>query len=399
VNDFILTGFESFGRQGMAAHSINTGRIVWRAFHQGAANEMLNDVTTRILGQRPATNLSLDDNKQTLPGQVAWDAQSNTVFYVSTAQTGTDPVNQSPLFSTTIHARDTETGISRWQYQIAPQAGLAVSTTGEIILLNMEDETGLLPVLVYFANNGFVYTLERASGQFIKAEQFAEASNWAELINPETGMPVLIEDEDEGIGKTICPSSLGARSHQPSAYNPRTNLFYIQPHQTCMQFTEVEMEIDSENAMTLNSLEIIQLPLPQQTQIEMSLVPAQGVSNTGTANLGSVAAWDMNNNSQRWTIDEAWPVMSGLLTTAGDVVYYGTLDGYIKAVDAKTGAYLWHFRAPSGITGNFVTWEYKSKQYLAVVSGSADSASLLAGDETKEIPIQGGGSLLVFSLP
>jgi lanthanide-dependent methanol dehydrogenase len=70
-----------------------------------------------------------------------------------------------------------------------------------------------------------------------------------------------------------------------------------------------------------------------------------------------------------WSNREPFAVASGLLTTAGGVVFYGTLEGYLKAVDAKSGKDLYKFKTPSGIIGNVMTYEHRGKQYVAVLSG------------------------------
>jgi len=395
VKDYVLSGFESFGEVGLSAHSIDTGRVVWRAFNQGNAAETLTAADSRYYGVRPATNF-IDRTSTTIPGQIAWDEQLNLIFYVSTSQVSKDPVNQSILYSTTVNARDADTGYVRWQYQIAPDQGLPFHTTGELILFNIEEEgSGVVPAIVYFANNGFLYVFERSSGKFLKAEPFADSQNWAEIINPENGRPVETEIDAEGFDRIFCPASIGARSHQPSAYSPRTNLFYVQPHKACMKYEKVPVKA----ATNRNPLNLLQNTLVPQTRIEKHLLAAGMVANNGNINLGSVAAWDISTGKDRWVLQERWPVMSGVLVTAGDVLFYGTLDGYVKAVDAKTGAYLWHFKAPSGVTGSFSTWEYKDKQYVAVMAGSADAEALLDSDVSLDIPVRRGGSLLVFSLP
>ena len=85
--------------------------------------------------------------------------------------------------------------------------------------------------------------------------------------------------------------------------------------------------------------------------------------------MGNFIAWDADKGKIVWNIPEQWSVWSGVLTTAGDVVFYGTLDSYAKAIDAESGKLLWKFKTPSGIIGNFHTWVHKGKQYIGILSG------------------------------
>ena len=85
--------------------------------------------------------------------------------------------------------------------------------------------------------------------------------------------------------------------------------------------------------------------------------------------MGNFIAWDANKGKIVWSLPEQFSVWSGALATAGGIVFYGTLEGYLKAVDAKTGKELYKFKTPSGIIGNVTTYEHKGKQYVAVLSG------------------------------
>ena len=89
----------------------------------------------------------------------------------------------------------------------------------------------------------------------------------------------------------------------------------------------------------------------------------------GDDHLGNFIAWDATTGKIKWSLPEPFSVWSGALATAGNVVFYGTLEGYLKAVDAETGKELYKFKTPSGIIGNVNTYEYDGKQYVAVLSG------------------------------
>lgn len=134
----------------------------------------------------------------------------------------------------------------------------------------------------------------------------------------------------------------------------------------------------------------------------------------GETNLGRFAAWDATTGKVAWEVKEPFSVWSGALATAGDVVFYGTMEGYLKAVDAKTGKELYKFKTPSGIIGNINTYTYNGKQYVAVLSGVGGWAAIgmaagLTGDQEGLGAVGAyralsnytnlGGSLTVFEVP
>jgi glucose dehydrogenase len=146
----------------------------------------------------------------------------------------------------------------------------------------------------------------------------------------------------------------------------------------------------------------------------LSMFPAGRVTGDGTNNLGNFIAWDATTGKIKWSISEPFSAWSGALATAGDVVFYGTLEGYLKAVDAKSGKELYRFKTPSGIIGNVNTYTYNGKQYVAVLSGIGGWAGIgmaagLEGDteglgavgayKSLDKYTQLGGTMTVFALP
>ena len=194
----------------------------------------------------------------------------------------------------------------------------------------------------------------------------------------------------------ICPASPGGKDWQPSAYSPRTHLLYL-PHQNLCQ---------DEEAMQTGYI----AGTPYVGAI-LKIKPGPG------GRRGRVTAWDPAAAKARWVIDEDLPVWSGALATAGDVVFYGTMDGWFKAVDAKNGATLWKFKTESGVIGQPISYRGPDgKQYVAVYSGIGGWAGAIvsspidARDKTaalgfvnamQDLPLQtkAGGTLYVFALP
>ena len=396
VRNYLIAGFNTLGRSGITAYNINTGKQVWRAFNSGTDADTRVDAQTRFIGGRSLDTVSAVtgrfDNDQTTPGSAtglaAWDPQQNLIYYAGTTPLSRDTVTGRSLYAMTLFARDVETGRAKWIYRLTPDEGSYYRDPGEMILADITQEGEQLPAVVHFSSDGFVYIINRISGELIQAVKFDPSVNWASAINLDTGVPVRYEEEGN-TRDVVCPSPIGARGEQPASFSPRTGLFYVPVRHTCMGYRLVTGASNQDlNGGTQST-----------PQVETFLLPAGTVLKDGTAHMGMLVAWDVTNTRPVWSVPEQWPVMSGVLATAGDVVFYGTLDGYLKAVDARTGKYLWQFRVPSGVIGDISTWSYKDKQFIGVLSGSGDTSALLGGDETLNVPVRKGGVFTAFSLP
>jgi len=215
-------------------------------------------------------------------------------------------------------------------------------------------------LLTHFDRNGFGYTLDRATGELLVAEKFDPAVNWATHVDMETGRPQVVAEysthqNGEDVNSTnICPAALGSKDQQPAAYSPDTGLFYVPTNHVCMDYEPFEVEYTAGQPYVGATL---------------SMFPAGRVTEDGTDNLGNFIAWDGATGEIKWSKPEPFSVWSGALATAGNVVFYGTLEGYLKAVHAETGEELYRFKTPSGIIGNVTTWEHDGKQYVGVLSG------------------------------
>ena len=194
--------------------------------------------------------------------------------------------------------------------------------------------------------------------------------------------------------KGVCPAALGSKDEQPSSFSPKTGLFYVPTNHVCMDYEPFKVSYT---------------PGQPYVGATLSMYPAPGGSN-----MGNFIAWDATKGKIVWSDPEQFSVWSGAMATAGNIVFYGTLEGYLKAVDAKTGKELYKFKTPSGIIGNVMTYEHKGKQYVAVLSGVGGWAGigLAAGltDPNAGLGAVGGyaalnnytalgGTLTVFALP
>jgi PQQ-dependent dehydrogenase (methanol/ethanol family) len=285
-----------------------------------------------------------------------------------------------------IWARDADTGMARWVYQMTPHDEWDYDGTGEMVLVDQKIKGKTRKTLVHLDRNGFGYTLDRVSGELLVAEKFDQSVNWATHVDMKTGRPHVVSrysteanGEDENT-EGICPAALGSKNQQPVAYSPRTKLFYIPGNHLCMDYEPFEVEYVSGQPYVGATL---------------SMRPAGRDVLTGkqdeSTNLGQFTAWDASVGKIIWSVKEPFSVWSGALTTASDLVFYGTLEGFLKVRDAKTGKQLYKFKTPSGIVGNVNTWKYNGKQYIGVLSGIGGWAGIGIATNVCETDADHGG--------
>ncbi|MGH8535724.1 MAG: methanol/ethanol family PQQ-dependent dehydrogenase [Gammaproteobacteria bacterium] len=420
IKDKVITGISGgeFGVQGfLAAYNIKDGKLAWKAYSVGPDDQLLVDPEkTTELGKPIGKDSSLKTWKGdqwktgggTTWGWYAYDKELNLVYYGSGNPGTWNPVVRpgDNKWSMTIWARDVDTGLAKWVYQMTPHDEWDYDGVNEMILADIKVKGEDRKALVHFDRNGFAYTLDRVTGDLLVAEKYDPAVNWATHVDMKTGRPQGVarystHKNGEDVNTTnICPAALGTKDQQPAAFSPRTGLFYVPTNHVCMDYEPVSGGEYTAGQPYVNAV--------------LNMFPAGKVTGDGTNNLGNFIAWDAGTGKIKWSIPERFSVWSGALATAGDVVFYGTLDGYIKCIDAKSGKELWKFKTPSGIIGNLNTWTHKDKQYVGVLSGVGGWAGIgmAAGliEDTEGLGAVGaykglnsytrlGGVLSVFSLP
>jgi len=412
--DRVLVGISGgeFGVRGhVTAYNLRDGSLAWRAFSTGPDNEMLIDPQrTTHMGQPVGPNSSLQSwqgDQWRIGGGTTWgwysyDPQLNLVYYGTGNPSTWNPVQRpgDNKWSMTIFARDANTGMARWVYQMTPHDEWDFDGVNEMILADLNVRGQQTRALVHFDRNGFAYTLNRENGQLLVAEKYDPAVNWATRVNMQTGRPEVVREfstrqggEDRNT-QNICPAALGTKDQQPAAFSPRTNLFYVPTNHVCMDYEPFRVSYTAGQPYVGATL---------------SMYPPRGEQN-----MGNFIAWDAAQGRIVWSRPERFSVWSGALATAGDIVFYGTLEGYLKAVDIRDGRELFSYRTPSGIIGNINTYMHGGRQYVAVLSGIGGWAGIgmaagLQGDQeglgavgayrSLQNYTQLGGVLTVFALP
>ena len=419
VKDKVLIGI-SGGEFGVPCHvtayNLSDGKMAWRAYSSGPDSQILVDPQkTTELGKPVGADSSLktwQGDQWKIGGGCTWgwisyDPQLNLIYYGSGNPSTWNP-KQRPgdnKWSMTIFARDPDNGMAKWVYQMTPHDEWDYDGVNEMILADVDVGGTTHKALVHFDRNGFAYTLDRANGALLVAEKYDPTVNWATKVdmdkNSKTyGRPLVVsqysteQNGEDKNSKGVCPAALGSKDEQPAAYSPDTKLFYVPTNHVCMDYEPFRVAYTAGQPYVGATLSMYPPP--------------------GTKNMGNFIAWDAGKGRIVWSVPELFSVWSGALATAGGVVFYGTLEGYLKAVDAKTGKELYKFKTPSGIIGNVTTYEHRGKQYIAILSGVGGWAGigLAAGltDPQAGLGAVGGyaglrdytslgGQLTVFALP
>jgi len=390
VKNVVITGISGgeFGVRGrVTAFDANDGHELWRAYSTGP------DADVKISGTPNANYPSMQgkdlgvstwqgDEWQrgggTTWGWYSYDPTLN-LFYYGSGNPGTWNPDQRPgdnKWSMSIWARNPETGEVKWVYQMTPHDAWDYDGVNEMVLFDTKDGKKLL---VHFDRNGFGYTLDRTNGKVLVANPYGPV-NWAKSIDLTTGRP--IEDASKrttakGNTEGICPAAIGFKDQQPSAYSPKTGWSYVPTNNICMDYEGVEVKYAAGQ--------------PYVGAI-VRMFPGPG------GNRGAFLAWDPVTGKIMWSDKENLAAYGGALATAGDIVFYGTMEGWLKAVDQKTGKLLWEYKTPSGIIGNPMTYVGPDgKQYVAVLSGIGGWAGIgVAAGIGAEDPTAGLGALGAF---
>jgi len=369
VKDKVYVGISGgeFGVQGrLTAYNLKDGSVAWNARSVGPDDQLLVDPNkTTNMGKPIGANSSLstwEGDQWKTGGGTTWgwysyDPATNLIYYGTGNPSTWNPVQRpgDNKWSMTIFARDADTGMAKWVYQMTPHDEWDYDGVNEMILADIDVKGKPVKALVHFDRNGFGYTLNRETGELLVAEKFDPAVNWASHVDMQTGRPQVVPQYSTGHNgedknsRNICPAALGSKDQQPAAFSPRTKMFYVPTNHVCMDYEPFKVSYTAGQPYVGATL---------------SMYPPKGDNN-----LGNFIAWDAGTGKIAWSLPETFSVWSGALATAGDVVFYGTLDGYLKAVDAKTGKELYKYKTPSGIIGNVNTYTHNGKQYIAVYSG------------------------------
>lgn len=414
VGDMVLVGNSGaeFGARGwIAGLNISDGSIAWRAYSTGPDKDVLIEPDTfkPFYPQYRGTDLGLHSypgdkwkiGGGTVWGWISYDPEQNLIFH---GTSNPSPWNhlQRPgdnVWTNGVFAREPATGKAHWFYQYSPHDLWDHSGVNENIVLDLPWKGRVRKVIIRPERNGYMYVLDRTTGEVLAADPYV-ANTVSNGIDLKTGRlrhkPEMVPQPGKVV-RNVCPNAPGAKDWSPSAFSKVTGLLYVPHNNLCMDWLPGK-------ANYIRGTPYI--------GVTPRFFPGPG------GNAGEFMAWDPVGRRKVWTIKERWPVWSGAAVTAAGVVFYGNLEGWFKAVDARTGKLLWQFQTGSGIIGQPTTFRGPDgRQYVAILSGIGGwiggmvSHNLDPRDPTaakgwgnmtaelKKVTNKGAGTLFVFALP
>lgn len=287
------------------------------------------------------------------------------------------------LYTSSQLAIDPGEGEIIWHYQHTPNDTWDFSGNNEFILFDYLQREETIPATAHADKNGFFYIVDRRNGKLLLAEPFVKGINWAQKIdlttgrpveNPEKRPPLPASGQHKGKSVFISPPFLGAKSWSPMAYSQQTGWFYIPANEWAMDMWS-ELPVDYAAGFAYLGMGFKLKRLFKE-------------------HIGVLKAFDPQQGTVVWAHHEPYPLWSGVLATAGNLVFFGTLDGYLKALDAQTGQVLWKFQTGSGIVAPPISWEMAGEQYISVVSGIGGAVSFWGPTLVKSMRNFNAGSML-----
>jgi lanthanide-dependent methanol dehydrogenase len=403
------SGGEMGVRGWIAALDEETGKLDWKAFNTGPDKDVLIGPQFKPfyasdrgadLGVRSWPPEAWKIGGGTVWGWVNYDADLDMIIH-GVANPGPWNAEQRPgdnKWTAGIFARDPATGAARWYYQYNPHDTHDYDGINEQLLLDMPFDGKMRKVLIHPDRNGYVYVIDRASGQVLSADPYAPV-NTSRGVDLKTGDLIVNPDKSTKQGtetRDICPTASGAKDWNPSSFSPATGLLYIPHENMCMDWTSQKVSY------------IVGTPY---VGADVHMKPGPG------GHRGALTAWDPVNRRPAWIVKESFPVWSGTVATAGGLVFYGTMDGWFKAVDARSGQLLWKYKVDSGVIDQPISYRGPDgHQYIAVLSGVGGWAGVIVSgpvdprdgsaalgmiEVVSDLPkyTTAGGTLYVFTLP
>ena len=385
VKNLAIIGFgggEYGARGSLQAYDIKTGKLVWRTWTVPGPEEPNNDTWKGDSWQHGGGVAWLVGSYDPKTNTVFWGTSNPSPWNSAVRSTGNGDYGKlTNLYTASTVAFDADTGRIKWWVQGTPEDAWDFDGVNELVLADLPVGGNNTPVYMKADRNGFFYVVNRETGKIVSAEKFVPTT-WANKIDIATGKPDEVADKRPGPGhpaQGICPNLIGGKNWQPMAYNPNTRLVYIPSNNMCMDWSVSDVTYHR-GVFYLGG--------------EFPPHPGPG------GYLGELIAWDPVAKKEVWGVKSDLPFNGGVLTTAGDLTFWGDLHGFFHAYDAKTGAELWKVQLGSGIGAGPISYSVDGKQYVAVVVGRTASIPAFLGNMghllTDASPE--GGALFVFTV-
>jgi len=402
VGDLVITGNSGgeFGIVGsVQARNVENGDLVWERpvieGHMGTLNGEESTMTGTLNASWPGDMWKTGGGATWLGG--SYDEDTDTLVFgtgnpapwnshLRNAGTPTEGNTGDNLYAASRLGLDPATGEIKWHYQTTPREGWDYDGVNEVV--SYTDRAGNMRYATA-DRNGFFYVLNREDGAFVDAYPFVKDISWASDIGDD-GRPIFVEDNRPGDptasadgkkGDVVfsSPGFLGGKNWMPMAFSQRTGNFYVPSNEWGMDIWNEPITY-KKGAAYLGS--------------------GFTIKPNYEDHIGSLKAIDPDTGEWKWEYKNDAPLWSGVMTTAGGLVFFGTPEGKFLALDDETGDVLWSFQTGSGIVGQPITWDQDGEQYVSIISGWGGAVPLWGGEVAKKVNyLNQGGTLWTFRLP
>lgn len=386
VRDKVLigNGGADLGVRGyLSAYNAKSGDLDWRFYTAPNPSKQPDNAASDAIFKTLANDTWGDEGAWQTDGGggTVWDSivyddvHDQIIFGVGNASPWNwmhrDPSGGDNLFVSSIVAVDADTGAYRWHFQTTPGDSWDYTATQSIILANLGlgDSSAPRRVVMQAPKNGFFYVLDAKTGEFLSGDPFI-AQNWTEGLD-ENGRPnIKVSAREINIPFLQLPGPLGAHNWHPMAFNPDHGLAYI-PAQEISQAYGADPQITDKPSVWNTGMDLT-IGLPLEPPTFMLAAYKAGAK-------GKLIAWDPIKQAPRWTVEHPSTWNGGVLSTAGDLVFQGRLDGEFIAYDARDGKRLWSQQTNAGVASGPISYSIDGEQYVTVTTGWGSIYALFSG--------------------
>jgi len=372
IKDMVLVGSSGaeLGVRGyVTAYDVKTGEQKWRKYATGPDEDVgIGDDFNKAnphYGQKGLGTGTWEGDAWKIGGGTNWgwyayDPDINLFYYGSGNPA---PWNETMRpgdnkWTMTIWGRDADTGEAKFGYQKTPHDEWDYAGVNVMMLSEQKDKTGKMrKLLTHPDRNGIVYTLDRENGDLISANKLDDTVNWVKTVDLKTGLPIRDPEFSTRMdhkSTEICPSAMGYHNQGHDSYDPEKQLFFMGINHICMDWEPFMLPYRAGQFFVGATL---------------WMYPGPKGDRQGYEGLGQIKAYNAITGEYKWEKMERFSVWGGTMATAGNLVFYGTLDGFLKARDSRTGDLLWKAKLPSGSIGHPMTFEHNGIQYVAIMYG------------------------------
>jgi alcohol dehydrogenase (cytochrome c) len=338
------SGGDEGARGFVAAFDPASGREVWRFWTVPKRGEPGSETWQGSGIDHPCATAWFTGTYDSEQGTLYWPTGNPCPDYDGGARVGDN------LYSDSILALDVKTGALKWHFQYTPHDVWDWDAQQPAVLVDTAWHGQPRRLLLQANRNGFFYVLDRTTGALLLATPFVKKLTWAREIGAD-GRPVLVDAQDPiAAGRTVCPAVEGATNWFSTSFHPGTGLYYVQALEKCTVYTHA----------------------PQDWVAGKSYYGGT-TKDPEAAGTKVLRAIDIQTGAVAWELPQIGSAQSwgGILTTASGLLFFGEDGGAFMAVDAATGAPLWHFQANAHWKASPMTYTFDGRQYVAVAAGSS----------------------------